>query len=90
MIGESGTKWRRQETRTSDAIFWSLQPPTPETDYPELLASYPEEDYSPVGSFSDPGPTSPVAAPPGWDCHITPNKQTLYTNQFTQEQVGHH
>ncbi|KAI2583533.1 Rho GTPase activating protein 27 [Homo sapiens] len=27
------------------------RPPTPETDYPESLTSYPEEDYSPVGSF---------------------------------------
>ncbi|XP_035303968.1 rho GTPase-activating protein 27 isoform X3 [Cricetulus griseus] len=63
------------------------RPPTPETDYPELLASYPEEDYSPVGSFSDPDPTSPLTAPPGWSCHVTPDKQTLYTNQFTQEQI---
>uniref|UniRef100_A0A8D2ATW1 Rho GTPase activating protein 27 n=1 Tax=Sciurus vulgaris TaxID=55149 RepID=A0A8D2ATW1_SCIVU len=63
------------------------RPPTPETDYPELLTSYPEEDYSPVGSFSEPGPTSPLAAPPGWSCHISPDKQMLYTNHFTQEQV---
>ncbi|XP_047401670.1 rho GTPase-activating protein 27 isoform X1 [Sciurus carolinensis] len=62
------------------------RPPTPETDYPELLTSYPEEDYSPVGSFSEPGPTSPLAAPPGWSCHISPDKQMLYTNHFTQEQ----
>ncbi|EDM06265.1 Rho GTPase activating protein 27 [Rattus norvegicus] len=62
------------------------RPPTPETDYPELLTSYPEEDYSPVGSFSDLGPTSPLVAPPGWSCQITPEKQMLYTNQFTQEQ----
>lgn len=77
---------RRQ--RSSDSIFPSLQPPTPETDYPELLASYPEEDYSPVGSFSDPDPTSPLVAPPGWSCQMTPDKQLFYTNQFTQEQVG--
>ncbi|XP_063125247.1 rho GTPase-activating protein 27 isoform X4 [Rattus norvegicus] len=63
------------------------RPPTPETDYPELLTSYPEEDYSPVGSFSDLGPTSPLVAPPGWSCQITPEKQMLYTNQFTQEQI---
>jgi hypothetical protein len=74
--------------RTSDSIFWSLQPPTPETDYPELLTSYPEEVYFPVGSFSEPGPTSPLTAPPGWSCHISPDKQMLYTNHFTQEQVG--
>uniref|UniRef100_A0A8C0VUV9 Rho-GAP domain-containing protein n=1 Tax=Castor canadensis TaxID=51338 RepID=A0A8C0VUV9_CASCN len=64
------------------------RPPTPETDYPELLTSYPEEDYFPVGSFSEPGPSSPLTAPPGWSCHISPDKQMLHTNHFTQEQVG--
>ncbi|XP_064127065.1 rho GTPase-activating protein 27 isoform X6 [Loxodonta africana] len=62
------------------------RPPTPETDYPELLTSYPEEDYSPVGSFSEPGPASPLTTPPGWSCHVGPDQQTLYTNHFTQEQ----
>ncbi|XP_036853477.2 rho GTPase-activating protein 27 isoform X2 [Manis javanica] len=62
------------------------RPPTPETDYPELLSSYPEEDYSPVGSLSEPGPASPLATPPGWSCHVDPEGQTLYTNHFTQEQ----
>ncbi|XP_009189140.1 rho GTPase-activating protein 27 isoform X1 [Papio anubis] len=62
------------------------RPPTPETDYPESLTSYPEEDYSPVGSFGEPGPTSPLTTPPGWSCHISQDKQTLYTNHFTQEQ----
>ncbi|KAM9598197.1 rho GTPase-activating protein 27 [Trichechus inunguis] len=61
------------------------RPPTPETDYPESLTSYPEEDYSPVGSFSEPGPASPLDAPPGWFCHVGPDQQTLYTNHFTQE-----
>uniref|UniRef100_A0A2K5EEB0 Rho GTPase activating protein 27 n=1 Tax=Aotus nancymaae TaxID=37293 RepID=A0A2K5EEB0_AOTNA len=63
------------------------RPPTPETDYPESLTSYPEEDYSPVGSFSEPGPTSPLSTPPGWSCHVSQDKQTVYTNHFTQEQV---
>ncbi|XP_074244882.1 rho GTPase-activating protein 27 isoform X2 [Saimiri boliviensis] len=62
------------------------RPPTPETDYPESLTSYPEEDYSPVGSFSEPGPTSPLSTPPGWSCHVSQDKQTVYTNHFTQEQ----
>ncbi|KAM5213194.1 rho GTPase-activating protein 27 isoform 1-T5 [Hipposideros larvatus] len=62
------------------------RPPTPETDYPESLTSYPEEDYSPAGSFSEPGPASPLATPPGWSCHVDPDGQTLYTNQFTLEQ----
>ncbi|KAB0390780.1 hypothetical protein E2I00_011201, partial [Balaenoptera physalus] len=61
-------------------------PPTPETDYPELLTSYPEEDYSPVGSFGEPGPASPLVTPPGWSCHVSQDGQTLYTNNFTQEQ----
>ncbi|KAM5274751.1 rho GTPase-activating protein 27 isoform 2-T2 [Ctenodactylus gundi] len=60
------------------------RPPTPETDYPEL--SYPEEDYPSVGSFSGPSPTSPFTTPPGWYCHITPDKQMFYTNHFTGEQ----
>ncbi|KAK2110964.1 Rho GTPase-activating protein 27 [Saguinus oedipus] len=62
------------------------RPPTPETDYPESLTSYPEEDYSPVGSFSEPRPTSPLSTPPGWSCHVSQDKQTVYTNHFTQEQ----
>ncbi|XP_039081256.1 rho GTPase-activating protein 27 isoform X3 [Hyaena hyaena] len=62
------------------------RPPTPETDYPESLTSYPEEDYSPVGSFSEPRSVSPLATPPGWSCHVNSEGQTLYTNQFTQEQ----
>ncbi|XP_042529631.1 rho GTPase-activating protein 27 isoform X2 [Dipodomys spectabilis] len=62
------------------------RPPTPETDYPELLTSYPEEDYSPVGSFNEPSLASSLTAPPGWSCHVGPDKQMLYTNHFTQEQ----
>ncbi|XP_069916695.1 rho GTPase-activating protein 27 isoform X1 [Oryctolagus cuniculus] len=57
----------------------SQRPPTPEADYPE-------EDYSPLGSFDEPSPTSPLTTPPGWSCHISQDKQTLYTNHFTQEQ----
>lgn len=72
--------------RTSNSVFCSLQPPTPETDYPDLLTSYPEEDYSPAGSYSEPGPASPLATPPGWSCHVDPDGQTIYTNHFTQEQ----
>lgn len=77
-----------QDLRTSDSVFCSLQPPTPEADYPESLTSYPEEDYCPADSFSEPGPASPLATPPGWSCHVDPDGQTLYTNNFTLEQVG--
>ncbi|XP_021569294.1 rho GTPase-activating protein 27 [Carlito syrichta] len=62
------------------------RPPTPETDYPESLTSYPEEDYSPVGSFGEAGPTSPLTTPPGWSCHVGQDKRTFYTNHCTQEQ----
>ncbi|XP_006897884.1 PREDICTED: rho GTPase-activating protein 27 [Elephantulus edwardii] len=62
------------------------RPPTPETDYPESLTSYPSEDYSPAGSLNDLSPAGPLATPPGWSCHISPDGQTLYTNHFTQEQ----
>ncbi|CAD7679468.1 unnamed protein product [Nyctereutes procyonoides] len=73
-------------SRQTGASTGMRRPPTPETDYPESLTSYPEEDYSPVGSLSDPRPTSPLAAPPGWSCHVSPEGQTLYTNHYTQEQ----
>ena len=69
-------------------LFCSLQPPTPETDYPDLLTGYPEEDYSPVGSLSEPGPASPFTTPPGWSRHVSPDGQTVYTNNITEEQVG--
>ncbi|KAG8505027.1 Rho GTPase-activating protein 27 [Galemys pyrenaicus] len=62
------------------------RPPTPETDYPELPASYPEEDYSPEGSLSEPDPSSPLATPPGWSCRVKADGQTIYTNHYTQEQ----
>ncbi|XP_068834591.1 rho GTPase-activating protein 27 isoform X7 [Capricornis sumatraensis] len=70
---------------TSPASVGS-HPPTPETDYPDLLTSYPEEDYSPVGSFSEPSPASPFVTPPGWSCHVSPDGQTVYTNNITEEQ----
>ncbi|KAK1331095.1 hypothetical protein QTO34_009043 [Cnephaeus nilssonii] len=38
------------------------------------------------GPLSEPGPASPFVTPPGWSCHVDPEGQTLYTNQFTQEQ----
>lgn len=52
-----------------------------------MLISYPEEDYSPVGSFSEPSPNSP-SAPPGWSCHTDADGQIVYTNHFSLEQVG--
>ncbi|XP_064895867.1 rho GTPase-activating protein 27 isoform X3 [Columba livia] len=68
------------------------RPPTPETDYPDLspdeLEGYPEEDYSPVGSY-DQGATvclSPrrpeeLSSPPGWYGH----GQVFYPENFTSD-----
>ena len=41
-----------------------------------------------MGSFSEPGPSSPFVTPPGWSCHVSPDGQTVYTNNITEEQVG--
>lgn len=41
-----------------------------------------------MGSYDEPCPLSSLTTPPGWSCHINQDKQTLYTNHFTQEQVG--
>ncbi|KAM8815628.1 rho GTPase-activating protein 27 isoform 1-T1 [Rhynchonycteris naso] len=70
----------------SSSSAQNQRPPTPETDYPELLTSYPEEDCSPSGSISEPRPASPLATPPGWSCHVDQEGQTVYMNHFTQEQ----
>uniref|UniRef100_A0A8C0BIX7 Rho GTPase activating protein 27 n=1 Tax=Buteo japonicus TaxID=224669 RepID=A0A8C0BIX7_9AVES len=58
-------------------------PPTPETDYPDLspdeLEGYPEEDYSPVGSYDQgaalclsPRRPEELGSPPGWYGHSHP------------------
>lgn len=62
------------------------RPPTPETDYPELPTSYPEEDYSPVGSYNEADPCSPLATPPGWSCHTDSDGKIFYTNDVSGEQ----
>uniref|UniRef100_A0A8D2NIL8 Rho GTPase activating protein 27 n=1 Tax=Zosterops lateralis melanops TaxID=1220523 RepID=A0A8D2NIL8_ZOSLA len=60
----------------------SSLPPTPETDYPDLspdeLECYPEEDYSPVGSYDQgaslclsPRRPEELGSPPGWYGHRT-------------------
>ncbi|XP_063156572.1 rho GTPase-activating protein 27 isoform X2 [Candoia aspera] len=49
------------------------RPPTPETDYPSFspdeLEHYPEEDYSPVGSYKQFDYTSIPSAYQGWASH---------------------
>uniref|UniRef100_A0A4X1SP44 Rho GTPase-activating protein 27 n=1 Tax=Sus scrofa TaxID=9823 RepID=A0A4X1SP44_PIG len=63
-----------------------LSPGSPRDQRVRVPDQLPRGDYSPVGSFSEPGPTSPLVIPPGWSCHVSPDGQTLYTNNFTQEQ----
>uniref|UniRef100_A0A674JVX6 Rho GTPase activating protein 27 n=1 Tax=Terrapene triunguis TaxID=2587831 RepID=A0A674JVX6_9SAUR len=60
------------------------RPPTPETDYPDLspeeLDGYPEEDYSPVGSYEQ--STYPYLLPsPGWCSQNNPEGPELLTER---------
>ncbi|KAK2516643.1 Arhgap27 isoform A [Columba livia] len=68
------------------------RPPTPETDYPDLspdeLEGYPEEDYSPVGSYDQgaavclsPRRPEELSSPPGWYGH----GQVFYPENFTSD-----
>ncbi|XP_065506913.1 rho GTPase-activating protein 27 isoform X2 [Caloenas nicobarica] len=68
------------------------RPPTPETDYPDLspdeLEGYPEEDYSPVGSYDQgaavclsPRHPEELSSPPGWYGH----GQVFYPENFTSD-----
>uniref|UniRef100_A0A8C5UC56 WW domain-containing protein n=1 Tax=Malurus cyaneus samueli TaxID=2593467 RepID=A0A8C5UC56_9PASS len=74
------------------------RPPTPETDYPDLspdeLEGYPEEDYSPVGSYEQ--GASPCLAPrrpeelsssPGWYGHSHPEGIVFYPEHFASDTV---
>uniref|UniRef100_A0A8C5UFC2 Rho GTPase-activating protein 27 n=1 Tax=Malurus cyaneus samueli TaxID=2593467 RepID=A0A8C5UFC2_9PASS len=75
-----------------------MGPPTPETDYPDLspdeLEGYPEEDYSPVGSYEQ--GASPCLAPrrpeelsssPGWYGHSHPEGIVFYPEHFASDTV---
>ncbi|XP_010182184.1 PREDICTED: rho GTPase-activating protein 27-like, partial [Mesitornis unicolor] len=72
------------------------RPPTPETDYPDLspdeLEAYPEEDYSPVGSYEHGGPLclSPrhpeeLGSSPGWYRHSHPEGAVFNPEHFTSD-----
>ncbi|XP_075578834.1 LOW QUALITY PROTEIN: rho GTPase-activating protein 27 [Pelecanus crispus] len=80
------------------------RPPTPETDYPDLspdeLEGYPEEDYSPMGSY-DQGATlclSPrrpeeLGSPLGYYRHGHPEGAVFCPESFASDTVpagGHH
>ncbi|XP_071433633.1 rho GTPase-activating protein 27 isoform X3 [Pithys albifrons albifrons] len=80
------------------------RPPTPETDYPDLspdeLEGYPEEDYSPVGSYDQGGtlclsPRRPeeLGTTPGWYRHSHHEGLEFYPEHFASDTVpfsGHH
>nr|XP_030111881.3 rho GTPase-activating protein 27 isoform X2 [Taeniopygia guttata] len=80
------------------------RPPTPETDYPDLspdeLECYPEEDYSPVGSYDQgaslclsPRHPEELGSPPGWYGHGHPEGIMFYPEHFAPDTVpsgGHH
>uniref|UniRef100_A0A8C3JMB2 Rho GTPase activating protein 27 n=2 Tax=Charadriiformes TaxID=8906 RepID=A0A8C3JMB2_9CHAR len=72
------------------------RPPTPETDYPDLspdeLEGYPEEDYSPVGSYDQgaafslsPRQPKELGSPPGWYGHSHPEGAVFYPEHFTSD-----
>ncbi|XP_059582875.1 rho GTPase-activating protein 27 isoform X3 [Alligator mississippiensis] len=81
------------------------RPPTPETDYPDLspdeAEGYPEEDYSPVGSyehgachyFPTPRHSEDLSSPPGWHGQNNPEGQSFYPGTYALDTVsvpGHH
>ncbi|XP_059725376.1 rho GTPase-activating protein 27 isoform X2 [Haemorhous mexicanus] len=74
------------------------RPPTPETDYPDLspdeLECYPEEDYSPVGSYDQgasvclsPRRPEELGSPPGWCGHGHPEGLVFYPEHFAPDTV---
>uniref|UniRef100_A0A8C0HNV3 Rho GTPase activating protein 27 n=1 Tax=Buteo japonicus TaxID=224669 RepID=A0A8C0HNV3_9AVES len=74
------------------------RPPTPETDYPDLspdeLEGYPEEDYSPVGSYDQgaalclsPRRPEELGSPPGWYGHSHPEGAVFCPEHFTSDTV---
>ncbi|XP_064589954.1 rho GTPase-activating protein 27 isoform X1 [Zonotrichia leucophrys gambelii] len=74
------------------------RPPTPETDYPDLspdeLECYPEEDYSPVGSYDQraslclsPRRPEELGSSPGWYGHGHPEGLVFYPEHFAPDTV---
>uniref|UniRef100_A0A8B9E746 Rho GTPase activating protein 27 n=1 Tax=Anser cygnoides TaxID=8845 RepID=A0A8B9E746_ANSCY len=72
------------------------RPPTPETDYPDLspdeLEGYPEEDYSPLGSYEQgaahylpPRYPEELGSSPGWYGHSHPEGAPGYPEHFGTE-----
>ncbi|XP_038024564.2 rho GTPase-activating protein 27 isoform X1 [Anas platyrhynchos] len=74
------------------------RPPTPEADYPDLspdeLEGYPEEDYSPLGSYEQgaahylpPRYPEELGSSPGWYGHSHPEGAPGYPEHFGTETV---
>uniref|UniRef100_A0A7M4DWN6 Rho GTPase activating protein 27 n=1 Tax=Crocodylus porosus TaxID=8502 RepID=A0A7M4DWN6_CROPO len=75
------------------------RPPTPETDYPDLspdeTEGYPEEDYSPVGSYEHgachyfpmPRHSEDLSSPPGWHGQNNPEGQSCYPGTYALDMV---
>ncbi|NXU92752.1 RHG27 protein, partial [Xiphorhynchus elegans] len=74
------------------------RPPTPETDYPDLspdeLEGYPEEDYSPVGSYDQgaslclsPRRPEELSSPLGWYRHSHHEGLVFYPEHFASDTV---
>ncbi|XP_061444863.1 rho GTPase-activating protein 27 isoform X2 [Rhineura floridana] len=73
------------------------RPPTPETDYPNLspdeLEHYPEEDYSPVGSYKQPDYLSVPSAYQGWPSYGSQEGLVFDGDQYASDTVtmsGYH
>ncbi|TFJ98575.1 C-type lectin domain family 12 member B-like [Platysternon megacephalum] len=79
------------------------RPPTPETDYPDLspeeLDGYPEEDYSPVGSYKQstypyllpgrsPRHSAELSPSPGWCSQDNPEGQAFYPDYYASDTVS--
>ncbi|XP_075767880.1 rho GTPase-activating protein 27 isoform X2 [Pelodiscus sinensis] len=85
------TSW---EPPLAEPSAWEMQPavaqrpPTPETDYPDLspeeLDGYPEEDYSPVGSYEH-GAYSHLSPEPGWYSHNSLEGQAFYLDRYASD-----
>ncbi|XP_074834962.1 rho GTPase-activating protein 27 isoform X2 [Carettochelys insculpta] len=79
------------------------RPPTPETDYPDLfpeeLDSYPEEDYSPVGSYEQgassyrppgrsPRHSGELSPSPGWYSQNSFEGQAFYPDPYGSDALS--
>ncbi|XP_069733022.1 rho GTPase-activating protein 27 isoform X2 [Phaenicophaeus curvirostris] len=96
----AGDRGRSQEMYPGVMQYSPMEqrPPTPETDYPSLspdeLEGYPEEDYSPVGSYDQgaalglsPRSSEELGSSPGWYSHGYPEGAVFYPEHFTSDMV---